>query len=179
MSDLPDEVIMRHVKDGNLAEMSVLFERYHVKLYNFILKLTFDRTVSQDLTQNLFYRVLKYRHTFDEQYSFKSWIYQMARNIHLDYCKEKARTRDSMLRQDDQVEEMADYQPVFNEEHYTLLDKALQLLNPDQQQIIVMGRFQGMKYEEISAITHSSVAAIKVQMHRAINQLRAHYFNIS
>jgi len=179
MSELSDEVIMRHVKDGNLAEMSVLFERYHVKLYNYLLKLTFDRTVSQDLTQNLFYRVLKYRHTYDEQHSFKSWIYQMARNIHIDYCKEKTKSNTSDVRRDENAENIPEIPPVYSEEQYSLLEKALQLLSPDQLELIVMSRFQGMKYEEISAITRSSVPAIKVQMYRAIRQLRTHFFNLS
>lgn len=179
MSELSDEVIMKHVKDGKLAEMSVLFERYHVKLYNFLLKLTYDKTVSQDLTQNLFYRVLKYRYTYDEKYSFKSWIYQMARNIHLDYCREKSRTQDREVHEEEKMETLAEQEPVYNEEHYSLLDKALQLLHPEQLQLLVMSRFQGLKYEEISAITGSSVSAIKVQVHRAIHQLRTHYSNLS
>ena len=69
MADISDEIIMQRVKDGNLAEMSVLFERYHLKLYNFFLKLNKQKDISQDLTQNLFYRMIKYKHTFKDGYS--------------------------------------------------------------------------------------------------------------
>ena len=63
VADIPDEIIMKRVKDGNLAEMSVLFERYHLRLYNFFLKLTRNRDISHDLTQNLFYRMIKYKNS--------------------------------------------------------------------------------------------------------------------
>ena len=45
------------VKEGQLSELTELFERYHVPLYNFFLRLTLDEALSEDLTQDLFYRV--------------------------------------------------------------------------------------------------------------------------
>src|SRR5258708_39661754 len=81
---------MLRVKEGYLSELSELFERYHEKLYNFFLKLTFDPAASEDLTQNLFYRIIRYRHTFDATAgTYKSWMYQMARNIHVDFCHQQ------------------------------------------------------------------------------------------
>lgn len=176
MAELSDEMLMNRVKQGDLPELSGLFERYHVKLYNFFLKLTFDKAVSQDLTQNLFYRVIKYRHTFRDDNSFKSWIYQMARNVHVDYRKQNKRLSDRFEHVEEYDENISEYPVSFSEEEYELLDKALLKLHPDQLEIIVLSRFQGLKYEEISTIQHSTVAAIKVQMHRAIKQLREIYF---
>jgi RNA polymerase sigma-70 factor (ECF subfamily) len=49
-------------------------------------------------------------------------------------------------------------------------------LSADQKELIVLSRYQGLKYEEISVITNQSVAAIKVAMYRAIRQLRGIYF---
>jgi len=64
VENTPDEKIMQNVRDGNIAEMSVLFERYHLRLYNFFLKMGLQKDISQDLTQNLFYRIIKYRRTY-------------------------------------------------------------------------------------------------------------------
>ncbi len=170
---------MKRVKEGNLAELSILFERYHVRLYNFMLKLTFDRSVSQDLTQNLFYRILKYRHTFKEDHSFKSWIYQLARNIHIDFCKLQQKSTERFIQVDKYNEDKAEEKEGFNEEEFEKLDRALARLTPEQKEILVLSRFQGLKYEEISSIRNLSVPAIKVQVHRAIKQLREHYFKLT
>jgi RNA polymerase sigma factor (sigma-70 family) len=179
VAEIIDEIIMRRVKDGDLSALSELFERYHVKLFNFMLKMTGDRTISQDLTQNLFYRILKYRHTYKNDFSFKSWVYQMARNVHIDYCRQKKKNEDRHTSEYEQVEIVAEEKGTFNEEEYSRLDKAMALLNPDHKEILVMSRFQGLKYEEISAIRNLSVPAIKVQVHRAIKQLREHYFKLT
>jgi RNA polymerase sigma-70 factor (ECF subfamily) len=167
---------MNKVKQGDLSELSGLFERYHVRLYNFFLKLTMNTSVSQDLTQNLFYRIIKYRHTFRDDSTFKSWVYQMARNLHIDYRRQNKRTSDRFEHVEDYDENVLDTTPAFEEEDYERLDKALTKLSPDQQEIIVLSRYQGLKYEEISKIQNSTVANIKVQMHRAIKQLREIYF---
>jgi RNA polymerase sigma factor (sigma-70 family) len=179
VAELSDEIIMKRVKEGNLAELSVLFERYHVRLYNFMLRLTFDRAVSQDLTQNLFYRIIKYRHTFREDHSFKSWIYQLARNIHIDFCKQHQKATERFTRVEEYNENFAEEKEGFNEEEYEKLDRAMARLTPEQKEILVLSRFQGLKYEEISSIRDLSVPAIKVQVHRAIKQLREHYFKLT
>ncbi|HMI62951.1 MAG TPA: sigma factor, partial [Puia sp.] len=64
MLELSDEKIMLLVKDGHLSELTELFDRYHVPLYNFFLRLTVDKVISEDLTQNLFYRVIRYRQSY-------------------------------------------------------------------------------------------------------------------
>ena len=176
MAELSDEILMHKVKQGNLSELAGLFERYHVRLYNFFLKLTQDKSVSQDLTQNLFYRIIKYRHTFRDDSIFKSWVYQMARNVHYDYRRQNKRTSDRFENVEDYDENVLETSPGFEEEDFQRLDKALLKLSPEQQEIIVLSRYQGIKYEEISKIQNSTVAAIKVQMHRAIKQLREIYF---
>ena len=176
MDFISDEIIMQHVKAGNLEEMSVLFERYHVLLYNFFLKLTRNKVISQDLTQNLFYRMIKYKNSYKEEYSVKSWMYKMARNLHIDHCKEEKKSDDLFSKTEMYTVEAIDDTEGFPEEDYERLEHSFAVLSLEQKEIIVLSRYQGLKYEEISAITNQSVPAIKVAMHRALKQLRGIYF---
>jgi RNA polymerase sigma factor (sigma-70 family) len=171
-----DEILMQNVKEGNISEMSVLFERYHLRIYNFFFRLTFDMDVSQDLTQNLFYRMIKYKNSYKSEYSVKSWIFQIARNLHADYCKEEKRSGELFMKTDKYTTEPVDDTDGYHEDDYDRLEKAILDLSDEQKEIIVLSRYQGLKYEEISAITNQSVAAIKVAMYRAIRQLRGIYF---
>ncbi len=176
VSELGDEIIMQHVKDGNLTEMSVLFERYNVRLYNYFLKLTRNKLISQDLTQNLFYRMIRYKNTYKNEYSVKSWMYQMARNLHIDYCKEEKRSGDLFLRAETYPADISDEDEGFPEDDYEKLEKSFARLNSEQRELLILSRYQGLKYEEISQIVNQSVPAIKVAIHRAIKQLRGIYF---
>ena len=176
MSEIKDEIIMQHVKDGNLSEMSELFERYNVKLYNYFLKLTRNRLISQDLTQNLFYRMIRYKNSYKNEYSVKAWMYQMARNLHFDYCKEEKRSEELFLNTDTYPVDISDENDGFLENDYERLERSFAALNNEQRELIILSRYQGLKYEEISHIVNQSVPAIKVAMHRAIRQLRGIYF---
>jgi len=175
VSEIQDEIIMQHVKDGNLSEMSELFERYNVKLYNYFLKLTRNRLISQDLTQNLFYRMIRYKNSYKNEYSVKAWMYQMARNLHIDYCKEEKRSEGLFLNTDNYPVDISDENDGFPEDDYERLERSFAALNNEQRELIILSRYQGLKYEEISHIVNQSVPAIKVAIHRAIKQLRGIY----
>lgn len=176
MTEIEDEIIMQHVKDGNLSEMSVLFERYNVRLYNYFLKLTRNKLISQDLTQNLFYRMIRYKNSYKNEYSVKAWMYQMARNLHIDFCKEEKRSGELFLNTDTYPVDISDETEGFPEDDYERLEKSLGALGNEQRELIILSRYQGLKYEEISQIVNQSVPAIKVAIHRAIRQLRGIYF---
>ena len=165
------------VKEGHLSELTALFDRYQVSLFNFFLRLTADRAASEDLTQNLFYRLIRYRGSYDPtQGSFRSWVYRMARNLHFDFCKKEQKAPGRLGDPGDIEEGLAERTSGYTEDQYQRLDQALALLTPDQREILVLSRYQGLKYEEISRIKEISVAAIKVQVYRAIKQLRTLYF---
>lgn len=178
--ELSDEKIMLRVREGHVTELTELFDRYHLKLFNFFWRLTMDKPVSEDLTQTLFYRIMKYRHSFSvEQGTFKSWIYKMARNIHLDYCTEQSKRPDKAGKNGEALSHLSNGDEAYDEEHLLKLDKALLKLDPDQLELIVLSRFQGLKYDEISQIKDISVPAIKVRVHRAIKELKEIYFSLS
>lgn len=183
MKEVGDELLMISVKGGILDALTPLFDRYHCKLYSFFLRLTFDRELSKDLTQNVFYRILKYRQGYREEYKFRSWMYQIARNVMADhYEKEKNQIKDNVS-----IDRLSGAWPEVemgqNEieterdksEMKRTLYRALSKLPADQREIIILSRFQGLKYDEIAEITGSSVGAIKVKAHRIIIKLREIY----
>ena len=80
---------MFQVKDGDLARLGILFERHHKILYNFFLRLTGNREASEDLLQEVFLRMLKYRNTYKGSSEFTTWMFQIARNSRADYFRKK------------------------------------------------------------------------------------------
>jgi RNA polymerase sigma-70 factor (ECF subfamily) len=103
-------------------------------------------------------------------------MYQMARNLHIDYCKEEKRSGELFKNTDTYSVDISDENEGFPEDDYERLDRSIAKLNNDQRELIILSRYQGLKYEEISQIVNQSVPAIKVAMHRAIRQLRGIYF---
>lgn len=167
---------MELVKLGKLNFMEMLFMRYQKQLYNYFLKCTLDQDESQDLTQNTFIRVMKYRNSYKADRGFRVWLFQIARNLLKDYYRVAKLQRERFSPQDlmpDPVNEEADNEQLEQEEK---LHRALERLPPEKRELLVMGKFQGMKYDEIARIRDMSVGAVKVQIHRIIADLRKIYF---
>ena len=164
---MTDEAIMEAVKNGKLEQAAVLFERYHLRLYNFLARLAMDKEVGEDLAQNVFLRMLKYRHSYKDGMRFQSWIYQLARNVFSDHYQSVKRSMNSKM----DVERLAEVTPDVasgeDEEREARLHRSLNLLSEEQRELLVLTRFQHMKYEEVAEILNTTVANIKVKVHRA------------
>ena len=77
METLSDGEVMAQVRDGDVGQLGVLFERHHGRLYNYCLRLTGNAETSRDLVQEVFFRMLKYRHTYRDDGAFLPWIYRL------------------------------------------------------------------------------------------------------
>ena len=179
-----DNVLMTAVRDGDVPQMGVLFERHHRMLFNFFLRMTGSRNISEDLVQDVFFRMLKYRHTYEAENNFMAWMYQIARNAHLD----QARKRRLEVVPDSAAEERADQMPARDpgphqelerKEGIDLLRRALAKLPVEKREILILSRFQNLKYDEIGAILGCEVGAVKVRVYRAVRELSEIFFELS
>jgi len=173
LKNLTDEELMILVSNGNLDMMSILFDRYHIRIFNFLLKMTRDRDISQDITQEVFYKAIKYRTSYKKG-KFSSWIYTIARNIFSDYYQSQ-KNKDQPLDQLAFKIEQKEIDGIEKDEIKEQLDKALGQLNQSDRALIIMNRYQGIKYQEIADITGTTVGAVKTKGHRAIHKLKDHY----
>jgi RNA polymerase sigma factor (sigma-70 family) len=176
---MTDEAIMEAVKNGDLQQASLLFDRYHKRIFNFLARMTMDRDLAEDLTQNVFLRMIKYKSSYREGLKFQSWIYQMARNGFSDHYQANKNKKSNFV----DVEKMGNQIAEQNEseeqaQREQLLHRSLTMLDPDQRELLVLTRFEHMKYEEVAVIMETTVANIKVKVHRAIARLRKHYFQL-
>lgn len=176
---MTDEMIMEAVKGGELQQATLLFERYHKRIFNFLAKMTMDRDLAEDLTQNVFLRIIKYRTSFREGNRFQSWIYQVARNVFSDHYKAHKNKFSDFVDVEKISDHMADgEESEAQDEKEKLLHQSMAKLTDEQRELLVLTRFQQMKYEEVAAIMDTTVANIKVKVHRAILKLREYYFEL-
>ena len=102
---------MAEVRDGEVEKLGVLFERHHQPLFNFFVRQTGHREFSDDLVQEVFFRMLKYRHTFQPQNQFRSWMFQVARNVHFDALRKRQREERMIARESEQPVESDSHTP--------------------------------------------------------------------
>jgi RNA polymerase sigma-70 factor (ECF subfamily) len=176
---MTDEDIMNKVKDGSVQMLAILFERHHVKLYNYFLRLTGNKTNSEDLVQDVFFRILKYRASYRRESKFTTWMYRIGRNVHIDHLKKNkvAVPLEDLWNEEPAADARPDRKTGI-EQDTAFLHKALSLLPPAKREILVLSRFQEMKYNDISTVLGCSLASVKTRVHRAIKELRETYVNL-
>src|SRR6185295_20196098 len=82
-----DLELMLAVRNGNLEKLGILFDRHQQSLFNYFYRLSGDAASSDDLVQEVFLRMLKYRRSFRQDSQFRAWMYQIARAARIDRFK--------------------------------------------------------------------------------------------
>jgi RNA polymerase sigma factor (sigma-70 family) len=171
---------MLRVKAGEIEVLGLLFEKYKKPLFGFFYRNIHNPSICEDLVQNVFYRILKYRNNFVGYGKFTTWMYHIAHNVFIDHNSKKF--------QNNNADEITDFDPednqylediIINNEKVRLLNIALKKLVPEQREILILSKYQELKYKEIAEILDCSEGAVKVRIFRALNELKKHYFELN
>jgi len=170
---------MAEVSAGQVARLAVLFERYHRGLFRYFVSMNRDREQAEDLVQEVFFRMLRYRTSYDPAHSFTAWMYQIARNAGVDQVRKRGMA---------QVVDIDSFalvsgspgpeESVSRGQDLALLRRAMGQLPEDKREILVLSRFQGMKHEDIAEVLGCEVGTVKVRVYRAIRALEQIYFSL-
>ena len=176
MTLAPDEDLMLQVRDGAGEMLGVLFDRYQAPLFNFYSRLTGDRTLSEDLVQEVFLRILKYRLSYQPGTHFRAWIYQIARNARVDHFRKfppQTALEPEMLPPVHPADSAQEQQEV------DLLKRAMMMLPEEKREILLLCRFQELKYEEIAELLGCELNTVRSRVHRALQELRKTFHQLT
>ncbi|HXW62033.1 MAG TPA: RNA polymerase sigma factor [Candidatus Acidoferrales bacterium] len=175
MRPVPDEEVMMMVRGGAGDMLGVLFDRYQTPLFSFYSKLTGDRAASEDLVQEVFLRILKYRHSYRPGTSFRPWLYKIARNAHLDQAR---RRRPEVEFHPDMAPPVPHNDVAAASQEQALLHQALLELPEAKREVLLLSRFQGLPYSEVAELIGCQTGAVRVRVHRALQELREIYLRL-
>ena len=162
---------MAEAAEDNLDTLGVLFERHHKHVFNFLHKMSGNRMLSEDLTQDVFYKLMKYRTSYNNG-NFTSWLFTIARNsLNTYYRRDKENHTD--------IAQQA-YKLIAKEEEptesFSHLHKALNALEASDKELLVLNKLQGIEYNELAEILGSTPGALKTKTNRALKKLKTIYF---
>jgi RNA polymerase sigma-70 factor (ECF subfamily) len=168
---------MQEVRTGNIGKLELLFDRHNKGLFRYFMHLTGNREWSEDLVQESFFRVLKYRQTYQPGSPFRAWLYQVGRNVHLDQAgRKKPETPLPLDAGAFASAELPADRQVQNKQESVLLHRALAAMPQEKREVLVMSRFLELKYEEIASVLQCEVGTVKVRVYRALRELGDRFF---
>ena len=180
MNSPDDNDVMLQVKNGEIGRLNILFSRYQGMLTGYFFNQCGQSETAKDLTQDTFWRILRYRESFSPRYAFKSWMFQIARNVYADHCKASQR---QMIPFENHHQGSHDdstgRESCERDEQHQLLHQALASLPEDKREILFLARFEGLNYQEIASMLNCSANNVKIKVYRALQHLRTQYQSIT
>lgn len=172
---------MMKVKSGDLDKLGLIYERHKRRLFGYFYNMGNNPSVSEDLVQDVFVRILKYRESFSGDGAFTAWMFSMARNVNHDYLKKVSRDsisrgiapEDTHAGSDDGLNEAIEHQG-----NSMLLKQALNSLSEEKRELLLLSKYRELKFSEIAKIIGCSEGAAKVRVHRALKDLRTIFLQL-
>ena len=163
-------------RDPNLLDR--LIEQYQHRLLRYLVYLTSNRELAEDMFQETWIRVLERGHQYDPKYEFSTWLFSIARHLTLDYLrKKKPASLDGLLDEDEGVSlDPPDLRPsafelVAQHEQAERISAALVDIAAEYREAIVLRFHEGLALEEISAITGAPLGTVKSRLYRGLSAL--------
>ncbi|WP_044022210.1 RNA polymerase sigma factor [Bacillus sp. SG-1] len=153
---------------------SELYETYKGSIYSYLLKNTGNPHIAEELTHDTFTKAFKSLKNFRGESSLKSWLFTIARNTYLSYCK-KSSTKFE-ISNDLIDEEWQDKEDGFKAmEEKASISSILSSLSERDRTFLLLRDQQGMTYVEIAAIIGETEGSVKVGIYRARKRFKEKY----
>lgn len=152
-----------------------LYDKYYSEILGYIYHCTYDGTIAEDLTSNVFLAVFRHLGRYKlRQIPFRAWLYRIATNeVRMHWRRQKRVEIVSLqLDNDEYVAEQSAGDSMAAAEKYRLLYKALLELRMKYRTVIVLRYFEGKTIAEICEITSRKEGTVKAQLHRGLAKLQ-------
>ncbi|GAC1659085.1 MAG: sigma-70 family RNA polymerase sigma factor [Vulcanimicrobiaceae bacterium] len=162
------------------AFLEQAIQNYGKATYNFAYRLTRNEADASDLTQDAFIRVYRAWRSFVPGTSFLSWIYRIVTNLYRDELRRKKGRFQEEIPEDNAPQEFGGERPLAVNpiEEYVEgqlsepLSRSLEMLSPDQRQVVILADIEEYSYQEIAEIMGCSIGTVRSRLHRARALLR-------
>ena len=185
--NIDDSALVQQCQKGDSQALERLIIKYQGRIYNVILKICANPDDAVELTQETFVKVMENMDKFAGRSSFYTWIFRIAVNLTLNYCKRNVKLgfrsleaeelgSDSVKKtlKDLVVNSSAPDPAVItqNKELCAIVMELLMKLDEDQRTVIVLRDIESMSYEKISTVVGVELGTVKSRLSRARNNLR-------
>ena len=172
VQDTSDETLVGLIADGDKRAMQVLYARHNVRVYRFVLRLTGNQSLAEDLVSEVFLDVWRQAEGFESKSQVSTWLLAIARYKALSALR---RRTDEHL--DDQmaasIEDTSDDpETVVNtKDRATIIQKCLTQLSPAHREVIDLVYYHEKSVDEVAQIVGVPAATVKTRMFYARNKM--------
>jgi RNA polymerase sigma-70 factor (ECF subfamily) len=179
-ADLDTQLMVLVQRDDN-SSFATLLDRNRALVVNYLARMVANRAIAEELAQDVFIRVYRSRRTYEPSAKFSTWLYRITTNVALNHFRDEKRTQNNIsLDMQDAAQvrrEASDQAPLVEdllvrEVALRQIRRAVRALPAKQRAAVIMHKYEGMDYVQISGVLGCSPSAVKALMFRAYETLR-------
>jgi RNA polymerase sigma-70 factor, ECF subfamily len=168
----PDVDVLRRAQRGDERAFATIVRQYEKPIFNYVVRLTGDRGVAEELTQEVFMRVFQGLPRFSLRCKFTTWLFQVTKNRVLDELRARERRPRANVTLDDvPTLEVLD-RPIEEGETIDAVWRAVQELNPDLKMALLLRDVVGLPYNEIADSLEITLATVKWRIFKAREEVQ-------
>ena len=168
----PDHGVLRKAQRGDERAFTLIVRAYETPVYNYVLRLVGDRTLAEDLTQEVFLRVFQGLPKFSLRSKFTTWLFQVTKNRVLDELRaSERRPRLSVALEDAPPLEVVDA-PLERVEAMDAVWRSVAGLTPDLKMALLLRDIVGLSYTEIADSLEITLATVKWRIYKAREEVQ-------
>ncbi len=164
---------IKRAKANDQKAFNFLLDKFWDDVFGFQLKRIENENDAEDIAIQTFSRAFDKIETFNEKYTFKTWLITISKNIHIDLLRKEKKSISQVISNDDKsVYQILDESPsaedkLITEQHLAKLLRDIKKLKPHYQKVINLRYFQELSYKDISKELNEPINNIKVKLLRA------------
>jgi RNA polymerase sigma-70 factor (ECF subfamily) len=178
--------LIARVQDGETAALDELVDQYFPRVYGFVAKMVGPGADAEELTQEVFLRVVRTMESYHHDGKFTAWVFRIAANLVRDRVRRRKREaemfaadagRSEDAEQEDPVSRAADdgpapSQPIETGEDLVRMRWALDQLGPEEREAIMLRHYSDLPFKEIAQVMSCPLGTVLARVHRGLKHLR-------
>lgn len=167
-------LLIKAFKKGNQKEFQKLFESHHKKLFAYLMHLLNSKEDAEEIVQESFIKIWEKRKEFNEEFSFNSFLFKIAKNIFLNHCRKNINRRiceEHLLLYNNISFENTDDHMLFEEKRDTIFE-LINELPSKRRNIFILRKINGLSRSEIADSLGISIITVDSQLQKAVKHLK-------
>jgi len=168
----PDMAVIRRAQRGDERAFTLIVRAYEAPIFNYVLRMVGDRTLAEDLTQDVFLRVFHGLRGYSRRARFTTWLFQVAKNRVIDEMRAAERRPRTLVAIEDAPQLEVVDAPIEQSEAIEILLSEVDKLSPDLKEALLLRDIAGLAYNEISDTLDVTLATVKWRIFKAREEVQ-------
>jgi RNA polymerase sigma-70 factor, ECF subfamily len=167
-----DADLISRVRRGDVEAFNVLISRWEKRVFNYLLRITDSPDDALDLSQDVFLKVYQNIRKLDDPARFGPWLYRIAHNEAYSFFRRRRPETALVSLSNEDAPAERNPAPGFPMDLSLAVTAALDRLNPEQREAVVLKVYEGFKFDEMAEIVGCPVSTIKSRLYTALDLLK-------